>query len=342
MPFRFLAVFISCGLAACEHIDELAEVGGPQMPPATAEAQRINIDELGPKVVRHTGVAPVRVTPLADPQYPLPRAQTVAFEDAPPPAPTRLTEAGQWFDALSAVDRKTVREICRERRKDPCFGILPEPQPLHSLASPGNAPATRMQQLLGQLGPREIMWTVHSYCRERDPSIVCDTPLVVSFDEAPVAFEASRAAFAFQPGVPVTSDFPSAKTPWIALDRDGDGAITSGAELFGDATVLPDGSTATNGFAALAALDANGDGVIDRHDPRFAQLVLWADRDGDRKSSPAELRPLAEIIISIPLDHEIVPRCVRGNCEGERGVMTWGERGQPRTGAVIDVYLRRR
>ena len=106
--------------------------------------------------------------------------------------------------------------------------------------------------------------------------------------------------------------------------------------------LLPTGFLAKPLAVLLAALDANGDGVIDRHDPRFAQLVLWADRDGDRKSSPAELRPLAEIIISIPLDHEIVPRCVRGNCEGERVVMTWGERGQPRTGAVIDVYLRRR
>jgi hypothetical protein len=130
----------------------------------------------------------------------------------------------------------------------------------------------------------------------------------------------ANARFAFEPGKPVTSAWPTAVTPWIAVDRDGDGAITSGAELFGDST-----GDARDGFEALAALDDNRDGVIDRHDPAFARLLLWSDTNGDRKSTPAELRPLAEAVASIPLAHD-----------GVRGRVMLSD---GRTGAVEDIYL---
>jgi hypothetical protein len=166
------------------------------------------------------------------------------------------------------------------------------------------------------------------------------TPLVVAFAGEPVTFT-QGGAFAFSAGVSTPSDWPTATTPWIALDRDGDGAITSGAELFGSSTVLADGRTATNGFEALAALDANHDGVIDAKDPLFASLLLWSDRDGDRRSSPDELVPLASRIVSISLDDHVVARCdARNNCERERAPMRWrDDAGAVHVGAVIDVYL---
>ena len=42
---------------------------------------------------------------------------------------------------------------------------------------------------------------------------------------------------------------------FLAMDRDGDGKITSGRELFGSHTVMSDGRVATSGFQALADLD---------------------------------------------------------------------------------------
>jgi hypothetical protein len=172
----------------------------------------------------------------------------------------------------------------------------------------------------------------------------CNTPLVVSFDDRPVTFQPG-ARFSFAPGIATATDWPTADTPWIALDLDGDGAITSGAELFGDHTALPGGTTAKNGFEALAALDANHDGKIDAADPGFAKLVLWSDRDRDGRGAADELAPLAtgiggRSIVSISLAAHGEARCdARGNCEGQRTRITWRDATGLHTGTVIDVYM---
>lgn len=71
---------------------------------------------------------------------------------------------------------------------------------------------------------------------------------------------------------------------FLVMDRDGDGVITSGRELFGDNTLLrPGGATADNGFEALRKLDSNRDGRISAGDRSFGSLRLWRDdspRDG--------------------------------------------------------------
>ena len=61
---------------------------------------------------------------------------------------------------------------------------------------------------------------------------------------------------------------------FLAVDRNGDGMINSGKELFGDQ------HGAANGFEELRKLDANGDGVINRLDPSFSKLALFRD-NGD-------------------------------------------------------------
>ena len=234
----------------------------------------------------------------------------------------------KWFASLESEERIAVRSICRVRRDNPCAGMMPrvgEEDPIEAMY---RALDTRASEHLDE------------FCRHRGAGI-CDTPLVVAFDGEPITFTQSTHAFAFDPGMPRKSAWPAASTPWIALDRDGDGAITSGAELFGDSTVLPGGTTAKHGYAALAALDDNRDGAIDRRDRAFASLLLWSDADGDRKSTPSELRPLASVIVSIPLAHEAHARCTNGNCEGQRGAVHWRDaNGSTRTGAVVDVYLR--
>ena len=65
----------------------------------------------------------------------------------------------------------------------------------------------------------------------------------------------------------------------LVWDRNNDGIINDGSELFGNNTVLANGRKAAHGFAALADLDDNGDGVIDASDTAWTELrvMRWTD-----------------------------------------------------------------
>lgn len=96
---------------------------------------------------------------------------------------------------------------------------------------------------------------------------------------------------------------------FLVLDRDGDGKITSGKELFGNHT-LP---SSPNGFHALlqTAMDTNGGvmrGSVSSDDPVFSDLQLWTDRNHNGISEPIELRPASEIVAQIGLGYEETDR----------------------------------
>ncbi|MFM7267716.1 MAG: calcium-binding protein, partial [Cyanobium sp.] len=75
----------------------------------------------------------------------------------------------------------------------------------------------------------------------------------------------------------------------LVRDRNGDGRISSGNELFGNATRLRSGGLAAHGFEALRDLDSNRDGQVDERDSEWGSLRVWVDRNADAISDPEEL-----------------------------------------------------
>jgi hypothetical protein len=91
------------------------------------------------------------------------------------------------------------------------------------------------------------------------------------------------------------------KVGWVAggdallvRDRNGDGIINDGSELYGAGTLNAAGQRVGNGYAALTQEDSNHDGKITAADAHFKDIKLWVDANHDGKTDIGELRGLAD------------------------------------------------
>jgi hypothetical protein len=98
-------------------------------------------------------------------------------------------------------------------------------------------------------------------------------------------------------GTRVQTGWVNPSMGFLAMDKNGNGRIDDGTELFGEATRLSNGKISKNGYTALADLDENNDGVVSSADSRFGSLLVWLDSNGNGVTENGELRSLASLQI---------------------------------------------
>lgn len=136
----------------------------------------------------------------------------------------------------------------------------------------------------------------------------------------------------------ITADGKLDSTAWVkgntallTYDRNGNGTIDNGSELFGDQ------NGAADGFAELAKYDSNGDKKISFLDPVFKALKLYRDLNGDGKMSSNEFSSLNELgIKALNLNFNRDSRDINGNSLILNGSF---EREDGSTGQLADVLL---
>jgi hypothetical protein len=107
-------------------------------------------------------------------------------------------------------------------------------------------------------------------------------PLVLNFNGSAAQLTGQRFKFDLNSdGKTEGINFVSGGSGFLALDKNGDGKINNGSELFG--------ATSGNGFAELSALDSDHNGWIDENDAVYAQLRIWT-KDASGNDQLASLK----------------------------------------------------
>lgn len=102
-------------------------------------------------------------------------------------------------------------------------------------------------------------------------------PLVLNFGTGPVALSSQKIDFDLDAdGDKERISFVAKGNGFLALDRNGNGAVDDGSELFGP--------TSGDGFAELARFDEDGNGWIDQGDRVFDSLRVWDSTSGQLSS----------------------------------------------------------
>jgi len=160
-------------------------------------------------------------------------------------------------------------------------------------------------------------------------------PLVFDLNNNGIELTSAQNGVRFQidgKGVDRRTAFVSGGDAFLALDRNGNGVIDSGRELFGDQ------QGAKNGIEELRKFDENRDGIIDKRDSVFNQLLLYRENNGDGVSQPGELKSLEQHgIAAIHLSAANENRSVAGNNWMDQSITY--QRKDGTTGMVGEVLL---
>ena len=146
------------------------------------------------------------------------------------------------------------------------------------------------------------------------------SPIVLDLDDNGIRTMSMDSGVAYD----IAATGQKLRTGWISggdgflvMDRNHDGLINDGTELFGTSTKLAKGGNARDGFVAMSEIDGNADGLITNADAGFAELKVWIDANADGVSQADELHSLAALnITALDLDATASSASDNGNLIG--------------------------
>lgn len=142
-------------------------------------------------------------------------------------------------------------------------------------------------------------------------------PLVFDFDGDGIETVGTDASILFDhngDGIKTGTGWVRSDDGFLVLDRNGNGSIDNGSELFGVDTVLSNGQLATDGFSALKDVDSNQDNLFDVNDAQFSSVRIWRDLNQNGISDTGELMSFADAgIASINLNATSTSVTLTGN-----------------------------
>lgn len=225
--------------------------------------------------------------------------QAASPDTSPPP----VTQAAQQ-QAASAASADG-----RERAAAPAFAIE---YTRHEAYSESEQTSFAASGVINTADGRQINFALslsmsRSYHQESDLSIrfgdapQTQDPLVINFDGNAAQLTDQRFSFDLDAdGDKESINFATGGSGFLAFDRNGDGRINDGSELFG--------TTSGNGFADLAALDSDNNSWIDENDAAYAQLRVWT-KDASGNDQLATLKQAD--VGAIGLAHAATPFSIK-------------------------------
>ncbi|KFB66946.1 MAG: hypothetical protein CAPSK01_003885 [Candidatus Accumulibacter vicinus] len=126
------------------------------------------------------------------------------------------------------------------------------------------------------------------------------TPLILDLNEDGKLSQSISSGVQFDllaTGTKVHTGWVASGDGLLAMDRNGDGTINDGGELFGSSVTLANGEKAADGYVALSEMDSNADGIISSADDHWSELAVWVDGNSDGISQSEELRSLESLEI---------------------------------------------
>lgn len=134
------------------------------------------------------------------------------------------------------------------------------------------------------LSLQRVFYSEQSTSLRLGDAVLQHDPLIINFNGAAAQLTSTKFSFDLDAdGTDEQISFVGPNSGFVVLDKNNDGIVNNGSELFG--------TVSGNGFQDLAAYDQDKNGWIDDNDPVFSQLKAWM-KDAEGKDSLTGLKVL--------------------------------------------------